>query len=220
MRCPWWSLLPGVSAGRSLASRFHGKAKARHTPPPDWTGRKMAAPGATPSLLMLALLDRPRLPFALLFAVCTALLGFGLYLQYSGGLEPCPMCILQRYAFTTVILVALAGALHGPTGRLGRSIYAVLLLAASLAGGSIAAWQSWIQRFPPDLSECGPDLAYMLESFPLTSALPMIFRGAGECTRIDWTLLGLSIANWSLVCFTLIAVAALLALLRRPTARR
>lgn len=168
---------------------------------------------------MLALLDRPRLPFALLFAVCTALLGFGLYLQYSGGLEPCPMCILQRYAFTAVILVALAGALHGPTGRWARSLYAGLLLLASLAGGGVAAWQSWIQRFPPDLSECGPDLAYMLESFPLSSSLPMIFRGAGECTRIDWSFLGLSIANWSLLCFTLIAMAALLGLLRRPAIR-
>jgi protein dithiol:quinone oxidoreductase len=168
---------------------------------------------------MLALLDRPRLPFALLVAVCGILLAFGLYLQYSGGLEPCPMCILQRYAFTTVILVALAGALHGPTGRLGRGIYAGLLLLASLAGGGIAAWQSWIQRFPPDISECGPDLAYMLDSFPLTSALPMIFRGAGECTRIDWSFLGLSIANWSLVCFILIAVAAVLALSRPGAAR-
>jgi protein dithiol:quinone oxidoreductase len=169
---------------------------------------------------MLALLDRPRLPFVLLFVVCSALLGFGLYLQYSGGLEPCPMCILQRYAFTAVILVALAGALHGPTNRLGRSIYGALLLLASLAGGGIAVWQSWIQRFPPDISECGPDLAYMLESFPLTSALPMIFRGAGECTRIDWSFLGLSIANWSLVCFILVAVAAVIASLRRPAAHR
>lgn len=168
---------------------------------------------------MLALLDRPRLPFAALFLVCSGLLGFGLYLQYSGGLEPCPMCILQRYAFTAVILIALVGALHGPTSRLARGGYAGLLLVASLAGGGVAAWQSWIQRFPPDISDCGPSLEYMLESFPLSSSLPMIFRGAGECTRVDWTFLGLSIANWSLVCFTVIAAAALLAFFR-PGAQR
>lgn len=167
---------------------------------------------------MLALLDRRRLPFALLLTLCSALLGFGLYLQYTGGLEPCPMCILQRYAFTAVILIALAGTLHGPRGRLARGLYATLLLLASLAGGGVAAWQSWIQRFPPNLSECGPDLAYMLESFPLTSALPMIFRGAGECSVIDWSFLGLSIANWSLVCFSLIAVAAIVAMARQGKA--
>lgn len=161
---------------------------------------------------MIRLLQRPRLPFALLCLVSSGLLGFGLYLQHSGGLEPCPMCILQRYAFTAVILVALAGALHGPTGRLTRGLYGLLLILASLGGGGIAAWQSWIQRFPPNLSECGPSLEYMLESFPLSSSLPMIFRGAGECTAIDWTFLGLSIANWSLVCFACVLIAAILAL--------
>lgn len=165
---------------------------------------------------MLAFLQRRRLPFALLFVTCTSLLGFALYLQFAGQLQPCPMCILQRYAFTAIILVALLGALHGPSGLPGRRLYGLLILAAGLAGGSIAAWQSWIQRFPPDLSECGPGLEYMLESFPLSSALPMIFHGAGECSAIDWTFLGLSIANWSLVCFVLIAVAALLAMARRP----
>lgn len=165
---------------------------------------------------MLALLQRPRLPFALLLAVCTSLLAGALFIQYRVGLEPCPMCILQRYAFTGIILVALAGTLHGPRSPWGRRLYGGLILLASLAGGGIAAWQSWIQRFPPDLSECGPGLEYMLESLPLSSALPMIFRGAGECSVIDWSFLGLSIANWSLVCFSLIAVAAVLAMARRP----
>src|SRR5574338_180256 len=112
---------------------------------------------------------------------------------------PAPML-----AFTAVIMVALAGAVHGPRSRLARGVYAVVLALMSLAGGGIAAWQSWIQRFPPDLSECGPDLAYMLESFPLASALPMIFHGAGECTRVDWSFLGLSIANWSLLLLLLL----------------
>jgi disulfide bond formation protein DsbB len=167
---------------------------------------------------MLALLQRPRLPFALLFAVCGGLLAAAIYIQFIGQLQPCPMCILQRYAFTGIILVALVGALHGPRSGLARRLYGGLILLASLAGGGIAAWQSWIQRFPPELPECGPGLEYMLESFPLTSALPMIFRGAGECSVIDWSFLGLSIANWSLVCFSLIAVAAILAMARRGEA--
>src|SRR5574337_1739193 len=75
-----------------------------------------------PPAPMLAFLDRPRLPFVLLLVVGCALLGFGLYLQHSGGLEPCPMCILQRYAFTAVIMVALAGAVHGPRSRLARGV--------------------------------------------------------------------------------------------------
>ena len=79
----------------------------------------------------------------------------------------------------------------------------------------MAARQSWIQWFPPAVSECGPGLEYMLDSFPLSSALPMIFRGAGDCSLVDWTFLGLSIANWSFLCFAVILVAALVTLTRR-----
>jgi disulfide bond formation protein DsbB len=55
----------------------------------------------------------------------------------------------------------------------------------------------------------------MLDSFPLADALPMIFRGAGDCSIIDWTFLGLTIANWSLLAFALILAASLTALFRR-----
>ena len=51
----------------------------------------------------------------------------------------------------------------------------------------------------------------MLESFPLTEALPMIFRGTGDCTKVPWRFLSLSIAEWSLICFALLIVAAIFA---------
>lgn len=155
-----------------------------------------------------------RTQFFLLFAVCAGLLGFGLYLQHFAGLQPCPMCIMQRFALTGVGLVALIAAVHGP-GRTGQRGYLLLILAIALAGAGVAARQSWIQRFPPAISECGPDLEFMLGSFSLAEALPMIFRGSGECTSIEWSLLGLSIANWSLLCFVAIAVTALVLMLRR-----
>lgn len=159
-----------------------------------------------------------RLPFRLLalllFAACAALLAFGLYLQHAQGIEPCPMCIMQRYAFATAALIALIAGVHAP-GRGGERIYAALIGAAALTGGTIAARQSWMQLNPPLIPECGPGLEFMLESFPLAQALPMIFRGAGDCTVIEWTFLGLSIANWSLVSFTATVLFAAWMLLRR-----
>lgn len=157
--------------------------------------------------------------FLLLFIACTGLLGFGLYLQHAVGLEPCPMCIMQRYAFVGVALVALAAAVHGP-GSSGTRLYGGMILLLALTGGGVAARQSWIQRFPPDLAECGPGLEYLLDSFGIAEALPMIFRGAGDCTVIDWSLLGLSIANWSLLCFAAIALVGLWLTLRRDPRRQ
>lgn len=156
--------------------------------------------------------------FLALFLFCIGLLGFGLYLQHVQGLEPCPMCIMQRYALALVGVIALLGALHGPRNA-GARVYAALILLVSLAGGGVAARQSWIQRYPPDIPECGPGLEFMVESFGLADALPMIFRGAGECTAIDWTFLGLSIANWSLVNFASIALLACFMLFGQPPRR-
>lgn len=159
----------------------------------------------------------PRLVFAALFVVCSALLGVGLYLQHAVGLQPCPMCILQRYAFMAVALVALVGALHGPTQG-GHRVYAGLSGLLAIGGGSVALRQTLLQRFPPDASQsCLPaDLDYLLETFPLAQALPKIFSGTGDCAKVDWRLLGLSIAEWSLVCFVaVLAVSAWLMFARR-----
>ena len=124
------------------------------------------------------------------------------------------MCVMQRYAFALAALVALIAAVHGPARR-GVRVYAGLIGLCALVGGGIAARQSWMQIDPPLIPECGPGLEFMLESFPLAQALPMIFRGAGDCTAIEWTFLGLSIANWSLLSFTATVIFAAWMLLRR-----
>tara|TARA_R110001583_G_scaffold195094_2_gene369078 strand:+ start:7059 stop:7559 length:501 start_codon:yes stop_codon:yes gene_type:complete len=152
--------------------------------------------------------------FLALFALCAGMLGFGLYLQHVVGLHPCPMCIMQRYALLTVGLIGLIGGLHGP-GATGSRIYASLIGLTAIAGGGVAANQSWLQLNPPGIAECGPGMEYLMESFPLTEVLPMLFRGAGDCSAIDWTFLGLSLANWSLLSFSAFTIFALWLLFRR-----
>ncbi len=165
---------------------------------------------------MIDLLKQPRYLFLAVFLACAGLMGFGIVLQQAVGLEPCPMCIMQRYAFILCGLVALAATLHNP-GLVGRRVYAALLGLLALGGGAIAVRQSWIQHFPPKVADCGPDLEFMLESFPLTQALPMVFRGTGDCSKVDWTFIGLSIAEWAIVCFAaMIVVSAYLMLRRQP----
>ena len=114
--------------------------------------------------------------------------------------------------------VGLVAAVHNPR-PLGVRVYAGLVILAALAGGGVAARQSWLQHNPPKLADCGPGLEFMVESFPLSEALPMIFRGSGDCSKVDWTLLGLSIAEWALACFAGLILVGILALIRaRPRA--
>ena len=151
--------------------------------------------------------------FALLALACTGLLGFGMYLQHVVGLEPCPMCIVQRYAMTLIGVLALLGLVWRSV--LGGRVLAVLAVLLAAGGAFVAARQTWLQWYPPEVASCGRDFYGMIESFPLQRAIPLIFRGSGDCSKVDWTFLGGSIANWSFVAFVAMAVWMLLVLLTK-----
>jgi protein dithiol:quinone oxidoreductase len=157
--------------------------------------------------------QRPRLVLALVAAVSVAMLAFGMYLQHVQGLEPCPMCIVQRYALILVaVLAGLAACLRAPVGR-AVAVSAMGLFA--VFGAFTAARQSWLQWNPPEILSCGRDFFGMIEAFPLGRAIPMIFRGSGDCSKIDWTFLGLTIANWSFLWFAVFALLAVWLLVAR-----
>lgn len=157
--------------------------------------------------------QHPRRTLTLVAAACIGLLAFGMYLQHVVGLEPCPMCIVQRYALILVAIVA--GVAASLSGAKGRRVGVVLMGLLALGGAFVAARQSFLQWYPPEVLSCGRDFYGMIESFPLKRAIPMIFKGSGDCSAIDWTFLGLSIANWSFLCFAGIAALATALLLRR-----
>ena len=160
----------------------------------------------------------PRRVFALISLGCVALLAYGLYLQHAEGLEPCPMCIVQRYALFAVALIA--GITAVSSRKAWHMTGGALMLLASGFGAFVAARQSWLQWYPPEVASCGRDFYGMIETFPLQRAIPMIFKGGGDCTRVDWTFLGGSIANWSFLCFTVIAVVAVVLMARRGSPLR
>lgn len=90
----------------------------------------------------------------------------------------------------------------------------IVALAASGFGAFVAARQTWLQWYPPEFASCGRDFYGMIENYPVSRAIPMIFRGSGDCTAVDWAFLGGSIANWSFVCFVGFAAVLLVLLLK------
>ncbi len=152
-------------------------------------------------------LAMPRV-FGLIALACAGLLAFGLYLQHVVGLNPCPMCIVQRYAMIGLLLLGLVGFFVRRAAV--ASGLALLLTLVAGFGAFVAARQSWLQWYPPEVVSCGRDFYGMIENFPIGRAIPMIFKGSGDCSAIDWTFLGGTIANWSFVWFVGFAVAGLL----------
>ena len=156
--------------------------------------------------------------FLLIFIGCLGLLGFGLCLQHTKGLEPCPLCVMQRYAFVLVGLVALAAGLHGPK-RKGIAFYGIGVSLAALAGIVVAGRHVWLEHLPKDqVPSCGPGLDFILDSFPLTKALPLIFKGSGECADVVWRFLGMSISEWALAWFVVFLLTGLSLVLRKQPA--
>jgi len=151
----------------------------------------------------------PSVYFSLSLAFCSALIAAALYFQFTGGLEPCPLCISQRIMVILVGCVMLAAVLHRP-GRAGIRAYAVAGFLTALVGASISARHVWLQHLPPEeVPSCGPGLGYMLENFPLGDTLKAMLSGTGDCAKVDWTLLGLSMPAWVLLCFLGLAAVML-----------
>jgi len=159
----------------------------------------------------------PRRVLALVSLGCVAMLAFGMYLQHVVGLEPCPMCIVQRYALVLVAIVAGITAISSKKGLLVSG--ASLLVLLSGFGAFVAARQSWLQWYPPEVASCGRDFYGMIETFPLQRLIPMLFKGSGDCSKVDWTFLGGSIANWSFVSFVATALIGLTLALRQARKR-
>ncbi len=150
-----------------------------------------------------------RSAFAVAALVCAAFLGFAWYAQFRLHLEPCPLCILQRIVMIALFVLFTLAAIHAP-GPAGRRAWGTLGFLGAAVGAGIAGRHVWLQHLPPDkVPDCGPGLDYMLEAFPLSKAVKMVFTGSGECAQVDWKFLGLSMPEWTLAWFAVFALGSL-----------
>jgi disulfide bond formation protein DsbB len=152
---------------------------------------------------------KPRLLLLLIAIASFALLGYALYLQHVKFMYPCPLCVIQRYAYATIGIFSLIGAI-GNAPRPG----AALSLLGALGGAGVAIHHVWIQAHPG--ASCGIDpVETALNRIFTAELLPSVFQASGACTTDYEPIMGLSIPQWSVVWFVLFSVALLLIVLRR-----
>jgi protein dithiol:quinone oxidoreductase len=147
----------------------------------------------------------PRVWFFLGFLACCSLIGIGAYLQFAQKLEPCPLCISQRIAIVATGVCFLCAAIQNPR-QTGINVYACLGAVLALCGAGVSMRHIWLQHLPPDeVPECSPGLEFVFQNFPLSNTLKLMLNGTGECAKVDWTLLGFSIPQWTLLAFVCLA---------------
>lgn len=144
-------------------------------------------------------------------AVAVALLGYALYLQHVQGMQPCPLCVLQRYAFAAVALICfIVAALPRGATRAGAGLGSV----AALSGAGVAGWHLWVKAHPT--VSCGIDpLETSLNRIPTAELMPFLFKADGLCATEYAPIFGLSIPQWSLVWFSIFAIVLLWTALRK-----
>jgi disulfide bond formation protein DsbB len=123
------------------------------------------------------------------------------YLEAVLFLDPCPLCIVDRGILVVIAAVCFIAFVHNSNGVM-RLIYTSLATLFGLVGVGVAARHIWLQGLPPDqVPECGPDLSYMLDVFPLGDVIKRIFTGSGQCAEVSWTFLGMTIPQQTLLLF-------------------
>ena len=166
--------------------------------------------------LLETLRGRRRLFDCIAALACVLMLGYAYFLQFHRGLQPCPLCIFQRIAIAALALAFLLAAIPPEAWRGLRRAAAVLVGLAAAAGIGVAARHLYIQSLPPGkVPVCGATLDYMWEVFPAMDVLRKVLTGSGECAEVNWTFLGFSMPEWTLLCFVLLGIGALVAGFRR-----
>lgn len=135
---------------------------------------------------------------------CIGVLGSAYVLEYGFDMEPCSLCLLQRWVFYSMMFVFFLSALHNPK-RCGGLVYCAFLFLLSTTGIALALRHLWVQYWAPAnmAFSCTAGLQQLLASKPFLSAIQEVLSNSHDCSQID-TLFGLPLSMLSLMSFLLL----------------
>lgn len=164
---------------------------------------------------MMIKLPSKRVINLLAFLICVGLMLFAIYLEVYEKINPCPLCIVQRIVVIILGILFFLAIWLSQNNR-GTGYYYFFVALVSVLGAIVAGRQVWLQSLPADqVPACGASLEYMLERLPVGQVLQLIFRGTGECAKVTWRFLSLSIADWTLLFFIFFALVAIWQAMRK-----
>ncbi|AGN77294.1 MULTISPECIES: disulfide bond formation protein B [Pseudomonas] len=139
--------------------------------------------------------------------VALAVLVASLRLETTVGLVPCPLCFSQRLLLGVYALLCLAAVLQAP-GTQGTVRYAQGVLGCSLAGALLAARHVWVQGAEGVIHVCPVPIGRVFEQ-SWAEAARQLLLGGPDCSSLTWSFLDLTLPEWSLLAFLLLAVLPL-----------
>lgn len=126
-------------------------------------------------------------------ALTFLMIATALFIQLKYDLEPCPLCITQRIIYIVLGFIFFI-SIWLPNLKIIRLTHLLLVFITTLVGmifsGRHILIQAEVIAIP---AECGIDLDYMFDNFPLMEACNLLFLGTGDCSKIDWTFYGVTL---------------------------
>lgn len=134
------------------------------------------------------------------------LLASAFYLQVYLHEDPCPLCIIQRYFFLATSIFSFLAFLFSLKNRLcTKSFFELLSFISTVIGACVAFHHVDIQLHPA--FNCGFDtLEPIVDGLLPAQIWPLFFKVSGLCETPYPPILGLSIPQWSFVCFTVFSL--------------
>ncbi|MBA2709916.1 MAG: disulfide bond formation protein B [Tatlockia sp.] len=145
---------------------------------------------------------------ALLALISLIVLAASFYFEYFRGLEPCPLCLMQRFSVFLLFAISFTGTAIRSL-KAGKVIAFFQFFIAAL-GLYFAGRQLWLQSLPPGQApSCMPDLGVLIRYFPLKDVFKALFWGTKDCAEITWQWLGMPMPAWTALYFFIMLIAAI-----------
>ncbi len=142
----------------------------------------------------------------LILVIAAATIAGAWYFQLVLGLQPCPMCLEQRYAYYLAIplaaLVALAAGRHAPRGLL---ICGLVILALAVLGNAVfGVYHAGVEwKFWPGPADCTGPVGNLGNAGTLLDRLDSV--KVVMCDQVQWSFLGISLAGYNALISLLMA---------------
>ena len=121
--------------------------------------------------------------------------------QYAFDMQPCPWCVLQRFIYIVVGVLALLGAV---LSGISRRIVIGLALLGTFSGIASALWQ---QLHAINENSCDLSLAERITTaLQLDRLLPQLFIAYASCADAAVSVLHIPFAAWSCAMYVILAL--------------
>jgi disulfide bond formation protein DsbB len=153
-----------------------------------------------------------RRPLIIILLAAVVVIGTALFSQYWGGLQPCELCLMERWPYYAAIVIAFLALVFPAPGwsRAALLLVAVLFVVSAGLGFYHAGVEYHWFRGPTACTNNG-GVPQTLEQLKQMLARTQVVM----CDQVQWSLGGISLAGWNFIASSLIAVFAFFAWTRR-----